>query len=174
MGNTKKILISKKILKKLVKCSKKCRKQRKLKQYTCVKKCYKSKRTRTRKGKSRKGKSRKGKSRKGKSRKGRKRKRMRGGYGKAACPFAGGQQWNATTGGTYYKHNQNGIGVGGLDPYGGNNSPSPQHGGGLFQHLVTNPSRELTGSLGNLYNTYQGQRRTLSPAPYIQPLSPLH
>ena len=164
MGNTKKILISKKILKKLVKCSKKCRKQRKLKQYTCVKKCYKSKRTRTRKGKSRKG----------KSRKGRKRKRMRGGYGKAACPFAGGQQWNATTGGTYYKHNQNGIGVGGLDPYGGNNSPSPQHGGGLFQHLVTNPSRELTGSLGNLYNTYQGQRRTLSPAPYIQPLSPLH
>ena len=99
---------------------------------------------------------------------------MRGGYGKAACPFAGGQQWNATTGGTYYKHNQNGIGVGGLDPYGGNNSPSPQHGGGLFQHLVTNPSRELTGSLGNLYNTYQGQRRTLSPASYIQPLSPLH
>ena len=101
-----------------------------------------------------------------KTRKGR---RMRGGYGKGACPFVG-PPWNAKTGGNYYSYNRNGVGVGGVNPFSGNNSPSPQHGGsgGLWQQLITNPTRELTGSLGNIINTYDGRHSTPSPNPDVQ------
>jgi len=50
---------------------------------------------------------------------------QKGGYGKGACPFAG-KQWNATTGGNFFKLGTP-IGVGGTPPYPGMVSPSPQH-----------------------------------------------
>lgn len=107
---------------------------------------------------------------------GRKKNRsMRGGYGKGACPFVG-PAWTAAgipNSGYYFKHSPYGVSPGGVDPYIGNNSPSPQHpysqaGGGLWQQLVTNPYRQAVGSLANLRNIYKGQRLDSSPLPNVQ------
>jgi hypothetical protein len=169
MGKTKKVysqrctvktinmtLKKKNVFRKLKKClKKKCNNSvRKGSLKKCLKQCLRSKRNkRTKRSKTRKTKTR--------------RKRMRGGYGKPACPFVG-SPWSAGGGGDYYKLSSNGIGVGGSEPFSGNNSPSPQHGGsglGLMNMAVYNPSRVATGGLANLYNMYAGQPQDASPLP---------
>ena len=100
-------------------------------------------------------------------------KRMRGGYGKATCPFIGAP-WTPGNDSNYYKLNQNGIGVGGSEPFSGQNSPSPQHGGhaggfGALTDFVINPSRVATTALGNLRNMYAGEPLYGSPLPVSQP-----
>lgn len=101
--------------------------------------------------------------------------RMRGGSEKSSDPFVG-PSWSANgapNSGYYFKHSPYGVSPGGVDPYIGNNSPSPQHsysqaGGGLWQQLITNPYRQAVGSLGNLRNIYNGQGMDPSPLPHLQ------
>ena len=148
----------KNFFRKLKKClNTKCNSIRKGSLKKCLKKCLRSRRTRRTK------RTKRTKTRKTKTR----RKRMRGGYGKSASPFVGAP-WSSTNGGNYYKLNSGGIGVGGPKPFSGNNSPSPQHGGGglgLLDMAVYNPSRVATGGLANLYNMYAGQPQNPSPLP---------
>ena len=95
-------------------------------------------------------------------------KRTKGGYGKGACPFVG-KPWNATGYAYYYPHSKDGISVGGVHPYSGNHSPSPQNGGNLFQPLI-NVMR--LGEVGgeNIVNRYKGKKLTPSPLPMLDQL----
>ncbi len=95
-------------------------------------------------------------------------RKMRGGYGKGACPLIGAP-WNATAAANYYPVSKYGVVPGGTQTYPGDSSPSPQHGGhGLWQHGVLNPYRGALGSLGNLRNVYDGKERIPSSYPQIQ------
>jgi len=112
-------------------------------------------------------------------------RKMRGGYGAGACPFIG-PPWNSVTGGNYFKLGTP-IGVGGTQPYFGNQAASPQHGGSggrgcescgnkqsgygmsstypwIPQPLV-NAYRVATGGLGDAALQYQG----LAPNPDSRP-----
>lgn len=104
-----------------------------------------------------------------KSAKNGKKHHMRGGYGKGSNTFIGAP-WNATDPANYYELNNYGVSPGGHEPYPGNISPSPQHGGsgGLYQQLVLNPYRGISGGLGNLQNVYAGKALTPSPYPQVQ------
>ncbi len=104
-----------------------------------------------------------------KSAKNGKKHHMRGGYGKGSNTFIGAP-WNATGPANYYELNNDGVSPGGHEPYPGNISPSPQHGGsgGLYQQLVLNPYRGISGGLGNLQNVYEGKALTPSPYPQVQ------
>ena len=110
-----------------------------------------------------------------------KNKKIRGGYGPGGCPV--GAPWNPTTGGNHYALSKLGGAAGGLSPYSGMNSPSPQRGGtftmqgdplggGMVQQLVTNPVRGLMGGLENLHNKYAG--KALSPSPWPTAQSKFH
>ena len=104
-----------------------------------------------------------------KSAKSGKKHHMRGGYGKGTNTFLG-IPWHATGAANYYELSKYGVCPGGPEPYPGNISPSPQHGGsgGLYQQLVLNPYRGITGGLANLQNVYAGKALTPSPFPQVQ------
>lgn len=92
-----------------------------------------------------------------------------GGYGKGSNTLIGAP-WDATGAANYYELSKYGVSPGGHEPYPGNISPSPQRGGsgGLYQQLVLNPYRGITGGLANLQNVYAGKALTPSPFPQVQ------
>ena len=109
-----------------------------------------------------------------------KNKKIRGGYGPGGCPV--GAPWNADGKlpvGNHYALSKLGGAAGGLSPYSGMNSPSPQRGGtfamrgdplggGFIQQFATNPGRAVMGGLENLHNKYAGKALTASPWPTEQ------
>ena len=157
-----------------------------------------TKRRRTKRRHSKRGKKVAKKTRVRHSKKGGKRSRrmQRGGFGPGACPTVG-KQWNAATGGNYFKLGTP-IGVGATPVYPGNVSPSPQHtspqgpvaawspldnvahnaakiaqAGGSSVHPWTpmpllNAYRGTLGGAQNLWRQYQGLRPLPSPQPWSQ------
>ena len=109
-------------------------------------------------------------------------RKIKGGFGRGACPFVG-KEWNGDTGGNYLKLGTP-IGVGSNKLFLGDIAPSPQRtfrsgpinlpqlGGGLISSLLPSPIlNAYRGSLGGIQNYIReiyGERPLPSSLPWKQ------